>query len=255
MLFGNIVDPDVFITDPGTAGYGGFENRSNMFVAEIDLEGNLLWSSSFGGESNVMAIDGAVLPDGGGLILGHRLDYPGSDDDMWLIRMDSAGREVWRFVWEEGITGARAMIPMADGGFLILARQAPAGERLEGNDDVLIVKLDPEGNIIWESTYGDPGLVEICDLVAETPEGEIFVIGVQDNGFFSHDEDIYYLRLDQDGGFIEDLVYDFGHHIIFADIAASPSGGYFAIGSADMGGNFVPILFGLDAAGNLRIDQ
>jgi hypothetical protein len=255
MLFGNLVDPDDFVTDPGTAGYGGFENRSNMFVAELDLEGNILWSNTIGGDSNVLAVDGDAFPDGGGLILGHRLDYPGSDDDMWLIQIDGTGQEIWRMVWEEGITGARGMVPSADGNYLILARQAPAGDRLEGSDDVLVIKIDREGDIIWEGSYGDPGMVEICNLIGETPEGEIFAIGVQDDGFFSSDENIYYLRLDQDGGLIEELVYEFGRHIIFSDMAASPNGGFFAAGVAHMDQGFVPVLLRLDEVGNLRIDQ
>jgi hypothetical protein len=63
ILAGNIVDPDDFVTDPGTAGYGGFEGRSNIYLARLDTDGNELWSRAYGGENNVLVTAGVQTPD------------------------------------------------------------------------------------------------------------------------------------------------------------------------------------------------
>jgi len=103
LLGGNSVDPNDIVADPGAPGYGGLAGRSNIYLAQADADGNALWSRTYGGENNVMVSDGLQTPDGGVLLLATIMGYPESDDDIYLLKVDANGNEVWSRTWKRGL--------------------------------------------------------------------------------------------------------------------------------------------------------
>jgi hypothetical protein len=39
------------------------------------------------------------------------------------------------------------------------------------NEDSLFIKIDPEGNELWTSTFGDPEMIDYGMVLAETADG------------------------------------------------------------------------------------
>jgi hypothetical protein len=75
---------------------------SDIWVIQVDLSGNLIWESNFGGSDLEIAM--SVEPHGNGfLVLGHTKSndqqvtyHAGGDYDMWLIKIDSSGNFAWQ---------------------------------------------------------------------------------------------------------------------------------------------------------------
>jgi hypothetical protein len=250
ILAGNIVDPDDFVTDPGTAGYGGFEGRSNIYVAKLDADGGELWSRAFGGEDNVLATGGVQTPDGGGLILATILYFPESGEDVWLLKVGENGNEVWSRTWEEGSIGARDLVQTADGNYLITGSYSPSGET-GSNEDFLFIKIDSDGNELWTSTFGDPDMIDYGMVLAETMDGGFVAAGERVEDLYTWNADISLVKIDESGRLLWEQIIEIDAHCMFGTILQHPDGGYVIAGSSFNGRTFDIFMIKTDAEGKV----
>jgi hypothetical protein len=250
ILAGNIVDPSDFVADPGAAGYGRYEGRSNIYLAKLDPDGNELWSRAFGGENNVLVTGGVQTPDGGGLILATILYFPEGGDDVWLFKVDENGNEVWSRSWEEGSIGARDLVQTADGNYLITGSYSPSDET-DSNDDFLFIKIDPEGNELWTSTFGDPDMIDYGMVLAETMGGGYVAAGERVTDLYTWDADISLVKIDENGQLLWEQIIETDAHCMFGAILQHPDGGYAIAGSAYNGNTFDIFMIKTDVEGNV----
>jgi hypothetical protein len=250
LLAGNIVDPNDFVTDPGTAGYGGFEGRSNIYLARLDADGNELWTQTFGGENNVLITGGAQTPDGGGLILATILYFPESGDDVLLLKVDEHGNKIWSRTWEEGSIGARDLIQTADGNYLITGSYAPS-DSADSNEDYIFIKIDPEGNELWTSTFGDPDMIDYGMVLAETTDGGYVAAGERVEDLYTWNADISLVKTDQNGQLLWEQIIETDAHCMFGAILQHPDGGFIIAGSSFNGRTFDIFVIKTDAKGNV----
>jgi hypothetical protein len=250
ILAGNIVDPGDFVTDPGTAGYGGFEGRSNIYLAKLDADGNELWSRAFGGENNVLATGGVQTPDGGGLVLATILYFPEISEDVWLLKVDENGNEVWSRTWEEGSIGARDLVQTADGNYLITGSYSPSGET-GSNEDFLFIKIDSDGNELWMSTFGDPDMIDYGMVLAETMDGGFVTAGERVADLYTWNADISLVKIDETGELLWEQIIETDAHCMFGAILQHPDEGYVIAGSSFNGRTFDIFMIKTDAEGKV----
>lgn len=152
------------------------------------------WKNSYGGSSNDFARFSLPLP-GGFIIAGYTNSTNGDVGvshggmDMWIIRIDSAGKILWENSFGgSGTDVAYQVAETYDKGFIILGYTTSS--ELQGHHglaDVLVVKIDSAGNEKWKKVYGgssDDGNIESA------------VLPLTDGGFivtantFSNDGDV-----------------------------------------------------------------
>ncbi len=252
ILGGNVVDPDDFVINPGTAGYGGFENRSNIYVARIDADGNEIWSHAFGGEDNVMATAGIKSSDGSFLALGTILRFPDVDDDIYLVKVDENGDEVWSHTWDEGALSAYDLIETSDGNYLISGAYIDPDAADETKPNYLFIKVNPEGDELWRSTFGDPDMIERTLAIVETMDGGYVAMGDKGLSYHSGDElGIALVKIDANGQFLWEELVEISSHIMMRTILQHPDGGYVVAGSIMGTYSFNPLLIKTDAEGHV----
>ena len=71
------------------------EGGGNVYLIKTDAEGNELWFNTFGGESTDWAKSVRQTTDGGYIIAGATESYGAGDFDIYLIKTDTAGNELW----------------------------------------------------------------------------------------------------------------------------------------------------------------
>jgi transcriptional regulator with XRE-family HTH domain len=73
--------------------------------------------------------------------------------DIELINKDANGKTIWRrVIGGSSYDKAGQVMKTNDGGYLVVGSTSSSGN---GNYDVLLVKVGPSGDIIWQKTYGE----------------------------------------------------------------------------------------------------
>jgi hypothetical protein len=251
LLGGNIVDPDDFITDPGAPGYGGFANRSNIYLARIDANGEEMWSRSYGGEKNVLASGGVLTQDGSVVVLANIMYFPESGDDIILMKVDQNGDEIWSHTWDEDSITGFGLIQTSDGGFLISASYSASDSRADPQEDFLFIKTDPDGNEVWSTTFGDPDMIDYSKVVVELEGGGYVAAGESSRDLYSSASDISLVKLNADGELLWYKNIQMRTHNMFGTILQLPDGGFLIAGSTVKRGQFDLFLIKTDPEGEV----
>ncbi|PSR53958.1 hypothetical protein AHMF7605_10725 [Adhaeribacter arboris] len=165
---------------------GGFD----FWVVKTDDEGNKIWEKTYGGTNNDYLNSILELPAGGFLLGGSSESGAGGDKteasrgsrDYWIIRLDYKGDLVWNHTY--GGTGTeelRKMQHLPHGGYLLAgtSNSPVSGEKSQpsqGQQDYWIMRLDEQGQKIWDRSYGGTANDILADLLTN-PDGSILLGG------------------------------------------------------------------------------
>lgn len=129
-------------------------------TAQVEVE----WDRIYGGEHEDRLRSIAVTADGGYLLGGDSRSDAGGDksdnsmgaEDFWVVRIDAEGNKLWdRTYGSEYIDYLSTVISLADGGFLLAGRSfADITDPESGETNFRAIRIDADGNIIWDRTYG-----------------------------------------------------------------------------------------------------
>lgn len=227
MLVGNIVNPNDIIADAGAAGYGGFDGRSNIYLAKTDAAGNLQWAKVFNSPENTLTFKSLLTADGNLLILATIMHFPANDNDIQLLKVDGNGDEIWSQIFAEDKKMAYGIVETESGGFLLSGAHAPSTETNYFLNDYLFMEVDAQGNEIWNNTFGDPALSNRAMRVTEAHDGGYVATG--------GNNPVQILKINENGQVQWEHEYEVGGantHNGYASILRHPEGGYLIAGTA-----------------------
>jgi hypothetical protein len=162
----------------------------NAWVLKLDGQGNVVWQKTSSlGEAH------AIIPtsDGGYVVAGETYHSAGRHD-VWVLKLDGQGNVQWQKNY--GGTDddwAYAIAPTSDGGYVVAGRTKSFGA---GRMDVWVLKLDGQGNVQWQKTYGGKGDDE-ARAIAPTSDGGYVVAGYTRS--FGGGYEVWVLKLEVDG--------------------------------------------------------
>ncbi|MFC2104452.1 hypothetical protein ACFLS4_03760 [Bacteroidota bacterium] len=250
-LYGNIVNPDdIIVSNPGVAGYGGFAGRSNPFLLKTDENGNELWSHVFQSSENIVVSSGLPTPDGGLLFLASILNYPADDNDLYLLKVDGYGNEVWSQTLTQGSMSGFNMIQTQDGYYLIsgLYKDTDNNQTI---GDFLFLKIDQNGNKIWSSTFGDPDMIDYGKVLVESNSGGYVVVGEKTRNFYGNEIQMNIVKIDANGQLLGEESYA-SSHTMFSKILQHSNGEYIICASIYIDPVFNVILYKKEIDGKIE---
>ena len=145
---------------------------SAAWVVRVNETGDEIWNRTFGdiGDNTANAL--TVLPGGDVVVVGSTESSGAGMADIWVIRLDESGGEVWnRTFGSPDDDSGRAVINTSDGNLLVAGTFTERPDNGTADTDALLIKLTPEGDIIWNWVYGDLGVNETAAAVIETADG------------------------------------------------------------------------------------
>jgi hypothetical protein len=167
-------------------GVTGGHGSQDFWVVKTDSIGAVVWQKCYGGTLADVPLALDLAPDGGYVIAGTTYSNDGDvsgnhgGGDYWLIKIDSAGTLIWQKAF--GGTAydfAHAVAADRDSGYILsgYARSGNGDVLLNnGQEDMWILKLDRNGNLLWQKSYGGTG-GEGALAVRQTTEGGFVLTG------------------------------------------------------------------------------
>ncbi|MCE1169663.1 MAG: T9SS type A sorting domain-containing protein [Sphingobacteriia bacterium] len=241
---------------------------------------HLGWQNCFGGSKIEWAEDICLFNNCYYLLGGTEsndgdVSFIHGSNDIWLIKTDLSGNLIWEKTYGgSGSESGCKVIPTLDGNLYILGTTWSSDGDISNNPNealvIWVLKIDPDGNILWERTFGGSER-EYCTGGTLTSDGGVVVCGYgnSDDGDVSVNYgyyDMWVFKLNSQGELIwetvignEDIDYSFS-------VIETIDKGFLVSGSSFLyqGGNLSCIDHGtkadgvlakLDSFGNLEWTQ
>ncbi|MEJ6801379.1 MAG: T9SS type A sorting domain-containing protein [Crocinitomicaceae bacterium] len=217
---------------------GGFA-RLDGYMMKLNQEGEVEWTKYHGGSSREEIFSVKQTMDGGYAICGYtNSDTIFSFGQMYIVKTDNLGNEEWRnYVGGPGKDYAFDIIETSDGSFVVTGVYAgfhrySTFEFTHTHSDMLVAKLDANGNELWANTYG--GIEnELSYQVKEADDQGYYVIGsTQSSGNGSFDMNL--IKLNENGTELWSKTYGNSGFEYGKSIDLSEDGFIYLTGSASM---------------------
>ncbi len=117
----------------------------DVYVIKLDSLGNLQWTRTIGGSNDDFGRAIIQTSDGGYAIAGHTQSFGQGNWDIYIIKLDGNGNIQWtKTIGGNNDELSFSIAQTSDGGYVITGYTNSFGQ---GNYDIYIVKLDPNGNL------------------------------------------------------------------------------------------------------------
>jgi hypothetical protein len=180
----NSVDFDI------TENYG----HNDYWIIKFAENGTVEWKKSLGGNSNDYGFSISKADNDSYVLAG----YSESNDnyvlgnhgqfDAWLLKIDGAGNVLWQKTYGGAKSDyAHSIKNTQDGGFIFVGysnSEDLSGLTNKGGLDFWVVKLNKEGEMEWQNTFGG-SLDEYAKSVIQCSDGSFVIAGET----YSHDYD------------------------------------------------------------------
>jgi len=135
----------------GTTGSYGSGNE-DVWLIKTDSNGTKIWDKTFGGAGRDMGWSIQKTCDDEYIIIGDTDSHDAESTDVWLIKTDSEGNEVWNKTFGgHGYDAGRSIQETSDGGYVIVGDTQSYGA---GGQDIWLIKVDSSGVEQWNRTFG-----------------------------------------------------------------------------------------------------
>ena len=175
-----------------TESYGSGE--SDVWLVKFDEKGNEKWNKTFGGTGTETGKAIQNTSDGNYIVVGSTTSYGNGYSDVWVIKLDIDGNELWNNTYggSKNDTG-RSIIITDNNMYVILGETWSYGS---GKSDFWLIKINSQGNEIWNKTYGGSEEDQGRSLVYSD---EKYVLAGGTRSYGSGEEDIWILKADDEG--------------------------------------------------------
>lgn len=137
-------------------------------------EAQVTFQKVSGGSSTDWGFCTQQTSDGGYITVGQTQSSGAGQNDVSLIKFDSVGAIVWSKTYGgPDSEGGVSVQQTTDGGFIIVGNTSGYGA---GFIDVLLLKTDSNGNLLWTKTFGE-SLEESGRSVKQTSDGGYIITG------------------------------------------------------------------------------
>ncbi len=192
-----------------------------------DAHGIIAFERIFGTQFNDGASSFVQTADKGYILVGNTTRQDQNYTDVYVIRTDKYGKVLWTNTYGGNYDdGASDVVQAPDGNFVVVGTSSSFGA---GQAQVYILKIDQQGNKIWEKTIGENKDVAASNI-RNTTDGNFIITGntkdTPDNS-----RDALLLKVDKDGNLLWKKHYGTANGESAGGITLTPEGGYIFTGT------------------------
>jgi len=214
-----------------TAGYSsstdfdfmGINSSAQNFLMKLDNDGNVIWKKKYGKSSVGGFVDIQETDDSGFILVGDTaFVHPCADKEsngiqkIWILKIDETGNYVWSKTYGGNMTDLAYSIKRTkDNGYIVSgSTDSNCGDITEnkGGQDAWLLKLDENGDLEWQKTYGGSGIWDVANSIQQTNNDDYIVFGSTDSKDFDINDskgmsDIWVFKINKQGDIIWSKTY------------------------------------------------
>ncbi|NQV53586.1 MAG: T9SS type A sorting domain-containing protein [Flavobacteriales bacterium] len=198
MLFGSVTNDTGYV---------------DFLLVKADVSGNIQWVKSYGTDTWDQGLSICKGPDGGFFLGGESRAFgSGSTYDIFIIRVDSNGKEIWRGDWGGDDSDWFGNLEYNPEAGLLFTGYMTYEQGVNQGSGAYVMLLNEYGDIIWDQhlsePYGDTAYYSSFRVGRFLENGRIIVAGKGEvfNIFSSHDKPVAMI-LDIEGNILMHRIY------------------------------------------------
>jgi len=174
-------------------GNSGAGTYGDLYLLKIDFHGDTLWTQRYLDSYQELPYSLIETKDNGYLVTGTNQDNSNLHG-LYLFKCNSNGEKIWDKTLDAGMwKWAYSTIELTNGDLLTCGQYA-----IDSTSQILVLKTDHEGNLIWEKEYGEDKLSENGYSIRQDLEGSFTITGSSyDANTLQHD--IVVLKINEAG--------------------------------------------------------
>ncbi len=213
----------------------------DYWLVKADSSGSKIWDRRFGGTDADMAFTAVVTHDScilvGGIsksgMNGDKSQSSWGGFDTWLVKIDLDGNKVWdkRFGGSRDDILPRITVT-SDNCFILAAwSQSPMDGDLSqdsiGNGDFWIIKLDQDGNKVWDVRMGGTEK-DVTTACRETPDSLLLIGGWTESDTFNNlgNRDAWLTKIRTNGSIVWQRTFGGSDEDAISDVNILSNGNY-----------------------------
>ena len=158
----------------------------DYWIIKLSSSGVKEWSNYYGGTFTDTAYSAIQTNDNGYIIVGSsdstdvNISNNKGNYDFWIIKISELGTLIWeKSFGGDQVDEARSISQMADGNYLVIGDTRSSNIDVSQNNgaaDVWIIKISPEGSLIWEKTLGGSSF-DVGRSISKTQQNDFLIAG------------------------------------------------------------------------------
>jgi len=190
-LFSAVKTQDGFVLAGLTYSFG---DDSQVWVVKTDVNGNVTWNKTYGGALEDAGRAVALTEDNRYVVAGYTNSMGNGDYDFLLLKIDASGSLSWNKTYGGTQSDKAYAVAETAGGCVAVGDTRSKGE---GDSDAWIIKVDLNGNLVWDETAGGEAFDTATCVTASNYEG--YLVGGFTFSFGSGERDFWLFQVSDQG--------------------------------------------------------
>lgn len=250
LFIGGISDSQ--ISGEKTENTRGSQGESDFWVLKLDIENNIEWQRTIGGDFNdrlftvrATADEGYILGgDSNSNISAEKSENARGNYDLWVVKLNNQGDIEWqRTLGGSDLEVYADLIETMDGGYLVgsYSNSDISGDKTEnskGSFDYWLVKLNSQGEIQWQKTIGGSDGDYLYSM-KQKPDGNYVLSGGSQSNISGDktensqgSSDFWSVLINENGDILGQKTIGGSEADTINDVLITPNGNYFVGGNS-----------------------
>ena len=182
----------------------------DVLLIKTDINGDTLWTKTFGGTGLEQGNSVRQTNDGGYIVVGSTVSFGAGNNDVYLIKTNGSGNAAWtKTIGNVPAEYGYSVRQTADSGYIILATT----NAVAGLNDIFLIRTDSAGTVIWTKIHSGTYYNDVYSFEPTNDGGYIIsgrnAVGAGDYNFylFKADSSGNNLWVKTYGGVTNDMAY------------------------------------------------
>lgn len=220
------------------SGISGWNSFTKSILLKINEDGEIIWGKIYVFEDAISPDDRIALceqtADSGFIMTGSKGLMMGNSD-IFLMKLDINGDSLWTKLYGEPDLHEYGLyvLPVTAGGYIVSAQRTVSGYNIY---DLVIMKIDNNGNFLWEKTY-ESNTIQGLRQLRNTTENDY--IGAGFNGYLNGGSGLYVVYFNNFGDTLWTRIYHQNAHSSAMDIIQTSDQGFLVSGGTSNANGFL----------------